>query len=206
MAQVVEVSSDGPRRRLLSGTELVMVRHGQGTCNADGVIGGRLGCGGLSHQGRRQSVRLARRLAVMHADRPFDVLLCSPRRRVVESAAVIGFRLGMPLTAVEALRGQEFGAADGRPWQDVFRAFGGPPAHAPDRAVAAGAEPWNDYADRVLAALTEVLAEHAGRRILVVAHGRTAGLAAALVYGAADPRVAAVDLVTGHGTISRLTT
>jgi 2,3-bisphosphoglycerate-dependent phosphoglycerate mutase len=185
-----------------AGGELVLVRHGQGECNAAGVIGGRAGCHGLSRRGRQESARMTEALAQLSAERPFDALLSSPRRRVLECAQIIATGLAIPVTVVDALRGQEFGAADGRSWEHVIREFGGPPAHDPDRPIAQGAESWNDYADRVLAALATVLAEYAGRRVLVVAHGKTTGLAGALLSGAADPRSRATEFIVDHGALS----
>lgn len=182
-------------------SELVVVRHGQGVCNAAGVIGGRAGCRGLSPRGRAQCLRLARRLADLHRERPFDVLLTSPRPRVAECARIVAVRLGLPVTVVEALRGQDFGAADGRPWEQVVREFGGTPAGDPGRPIAPGAESWNAYAGRVLAALTAVLAAHDGRRVLLIAHGRTSGLAGALLSGAADPRAQVAGHVVEHGDL-----
>jgi 2,3-bisphosphoglycerate-dependent phosphoglycerate mutase len=184
------------------GTELVLVRHGQGLCNAAGVIGGPGACRGLSELGRHQSERLAERLAEMHGRRPFDVVATSPRPRVLESARIIAARLGLALVVVDGLRGQEFGAADGRPWDDVVRGFGGPPVHDPDRPVAEGAEPWNVYAARVLAALAALLEAHPGERLLLVAHGKTSGLASAMLSGAADPRAEAPAFVLEHGELS----
>ena len=118
--------------------EVVLARHGQGDCNAAGVIGGARGCSGLSPRGRRESALLADRLAELHAEWPFDVLLASPRPRVLECAQIVGARLARPVTVVEALRGQEFGAADGGLWERVIADFGGPPAHDPDRARRGG--------------------------------------------------------------------
>lgn len=184
------------------GSELVLVRHGEGECNAAGVIGGPRGCRGLSPRGRAESVALAERLAELHRRRPLDVLLSSPRRRVLECSRIIAERLGREVVVVRELRGQEFGAADGRPWQQVVDAFGGPPTHDPDRPVAPGAESWNAYAERVLRALREIVAAHDGRCVLLVAHGRTTGLAGALLAGAEDPRAAASAYVVDHGGLS----
>jgi probable phosphoglycerate mutase len=186
----------------LAGGEVVLVRHGQGECNAAGVIGGQFGCRGLSERGRWESSRLAGRLAKMNAERAFDAVLCTPRLRVLECARIIGSQLGAPVTVVEALAGQEFGAADGQSWEKVTTRFGGPPAHDPDRPIAEGGESWNSYADRVLAALVMVLAEHADRRVLLVAHGKTSGLAGGLLSGASDPRAAFSGFVVDHGALS----
>jgi len=180
----------------------VLVRHGVGRCNEAGVIGGRHGCTGLSEQGRRDSEQVAERLAALAAERPFDALLSSPRLRVLECAQIIGHRLGLPVVVVQGVAGQEFGAADGRPWQRVTQRFGGPPTHDPDRPIAVGAEPWNAYAERVLAALADVLAGHAGQRVCLVAHGRTAALAGALLSGAPDPRAVTTDQAIDHGELT----
>jgi len=192
-----------PISRPIAAGEVVIVRHGQGECNAAGVIGGQRGCRGLSDRGRWESSQLAERLAKMDAAWAFDVLLCTPRLRVLESAQIIGARLGKPVTVIDNLAGQEFGAADGQAWEQVTGRFGGPPAHDPDRPIAEGAESWNAYADRVLAALTVMLAQHAGHRILLVAHGKTSGLAGALLSGAPDPRAAVAAFIIDHGTLSQ---
>jgi probable phosphoglycerate mutase len=171
----------------LRGTELIMARHGQGVCNAAGVIGGQRGCSGLSPLGRQQSLRIAAQLAGMHRLRPFEAVFCTPRPRVRQSAQLLAEALGLTAVEVTELRGQDFGTADGLRWAEVTAAFGGPPAHDPDRPIAPGAEPWNSYTRRVLAALSALLADNAGRRVLVVGHGKTIGLAGALLSGTDDP-------------------
>ena len=120
----------------VTGSELVLIRHGQGECNAAGVIGGQVGCRGLSEQGRQQSGRLAERLADLHREQAFDVVLSTPRPRVLQCAHVIADRLDRPVVVVEALRGQEFGVADGASWVRVTGDFGGPagaPSGSADR-------------------------------------------------------------------------
>jgi probable phosphoglycerate mutase len=183
-------------------TELILARHGQGACNAQGVIGGDRGCTGLSAWGAEQSHRIAHRLAGMHASRPFDALLSTPRLRVRQSAEIIGARLDLPVTVIQALRGQDFGAADGQLWRDVTAAFGGPPTHDPDRPIAEGAEPWNGYAGRVVAALIGLLIMHEGQRLLLVAHGKTIALACALLQGAPHPADAVADFAGDHGALT----
>jgi 2,3-bisphosphoglycerate-dependent phosphoglycerate mutase len=195
----VPSSQDVPRPERLDHTELVLARHGEGVCNAAGLIGGERGCTGLTDHGREQSARNARCILQMHRQRPFDLLCCSPRQRVRQSAEPIAATLGLPVTVLDALRGQDFGAADGQSWLRVTRAFGGPPDWDPDRPIAAGAEPWNAYAERVLAALARLLVDQAGRRLLVVGHGKTVGLTGALLSGAADPARAAPEHVVDHG-------
>jgi len=44
-------------------TRVVLVRHGESKCNADGVVGGQRGCTGLTPDGVDQVAALADRLA-----------------------------------------------------------------------------------------------------------------------------------------------
>jgi probable phosphoglycerate mutase len=182
--------------------EVVLVRHGQGECNAAGVIGGRRGCWGLSDLGRWQSERLGERLVQMHQERAFDVLICTPRLRVLQCAQIIGERLGTSPIVNDELAGQEFGVADGQSWEQVTARFGGPPGHRPDQQIAEGSESWFRYTDRVLTALAGLLSEHSGRRILLVVHGKTTGLAGGLLSGAADPLAAVAGHIVDHGALS----
>jgi probable phosphoglycerate mutase len=185
-----------------AGTELVLVRHGEGECNAAGVIGGEAGCSGLSGQGVEQSRRLTLRLAREHNRRPFPAVHCSPRLRVRQSATLIGEALGVPVVVVDGVRGQDFGTADGRSWLQVTADFGGPPIRDPDRPIADGAEAWNTYAERVLRTLTRLLTRQAGRPVLLIGHGKTVGLAGALLSGAADPASSAGSFVIDHGALT----
>ena len=85
-------------------TELVLARHGEANNNATGTVGGERGCTGLSPQGREQAQRLALRLAHEHAEQPFDAFYGTPRRRVRDTAEIIGQALSLAVTVVDALR------------------------------------------------------------------------------------------------------
>ena len=45
-------------------TRMVLVRHGEAVCNVNGIVGGVIGCTGLTELGRRQISALAARLEV----------------------------------------------------------------------------------------------------------------------------------------------
>src|SRR4051794_13187415 len=109
------------------GTDLVLVRHGQGVCNARAIVGGEKGCHGLSEEGREGCQRLATWITQSHEQREFSVVLASPRPRVLECAEIIAAEISMSVSVVEGLRGQGFGAADGKPWNQVKRDFKGEP-------------------------------------------------------------------------------
>ncbi|BCJ74387.1 phosphoglycerate mutase [Catellatospora sp. IY07-71] len=153
--------------------ELVLVRHGEAVCNVTGVAGGERGCTGLTELGRWQAAQVAARLAREHADRPFDVLYTSPRRRAAETAAAIADRLGLPVLAEPGLRNPDHGSADGLPWAQARAGLTGSARHHPDRVPAPGAETWNGYLTRSATALRTIIERHPGRRILVAGHRET---------------------------------
>ncbi|NYI05543.1 histidine phosphatase family protein [Allostreptomyces psammosilenae] len=181
--------------------ELILVRHGEAQCNADGVVGGPRTCTGLTPLGRRQMEIAAARLAQSHgADRSIDVLYAGPRRRLQESGAILSRHLARPLITEPGLDGPHHGAADGLRWQEVKEAFGGGPHAHPDRPWAEGAESWNGYLARAGAALRALLHRHPGQRVLLSVHGETVSAAHALMLGALPgPEV---GLVVDHASIT----
>jgi probable phosphoglycerate mutase len=101
-----------------------------------------------------------------------DVLVSSPMLRTRQTAAIVGERLGLTAQVVDGLEEARFGAWDGftfaevmSRWPDEMAAWLASPDVAPP-----GGESLHDLSARVGAALRRVLDQHAGRRVLLVAH------------------------------------
>lgn len=184
-------------------TELVLTRHGQAVCNTLGIVGGERGCTGLTPLGRTQIDALARRLAAEHAQRPFDALYSTPRRRVRESTQIIAATLDLTPREQSDLRGLDHGQADGRTWREAKDAFGGPPHHRPDVPYAPGAESWNAYLTRASTALAAILARHDGQRVLISAHGETIQAAHTLLLGLPPTASTRIAFATDHACLAR---
>lgn len=162
-------------------TELLITRHGEAHCNTEQIVGGPLGCRGLTAAGHAQVLRLAERLRREHADRPIDAVYTTPLRRARESALIVGDAIGQQPRIEPDLRETDYGDADGKAWAQVVAGFAAVPAQEHDRAIAPGAETWREYLNRSTAALNALLDRHAGRRILIVGHGETVATAAHLL-------------------------
>lgn len=184
-------------------TELFLVRHGEAINNLDGTVGGEMGCQGLTQRGRDQAALVADRIAEEHATRPFDVFYSTPRRRVRESAASVTQRLPLQTVVIDDLRGPDHGDADGKSWQEVKTAFGGPPQHNPDAPYAARSETWNQYLHRAIAALREILERHDGERILIVAHGETIEAANVMMLDLPPAVRLGTGFITDHTAVTR---
>ena len=115
-----------------------------------------------------------------------DLLVCSPMARTRQTASIIGARMGLQPVTVEGLEEARFGEWDGltfaevmEGWPDEMAAWLASPAVAPP-----GGESLRQVYERVSGALDRVLAEHAGRRIVVAAHVGTIRALTARALGA----------------------
>jgi len=131
-------------------------------------------------QGRKHNPPLARigvRQAELTRDllaiRPIDVCYSSPMLRAMQTAAIIAAAHGVAPQPVEALTECDVGAWEGLDWQTIRRIdaeryqrfMANPAEHGYP-----GGESFEDVFQRSGAVLEDLLARHAGRVILVVAH------------------------------------
>jgi 2,3-bisphosphoglycerate-dependent phosphoglycerate mutase len=181
-------------------TSLLLTRHGEAHCNVAGVAGGEKTCTGLTERGRIQVRLLAERLG---AEAPADVLYAAPRRRVQESAQILSHTLRLHVHVEPGLSGPDHGEADGRPWDEIKAAFGGPAQSDPDRPYAPGSETWNHYLARVGAVLSELIRRHEGQRILIAGHGETMDAAATLLLGLPPGSCTRAGFESAHASITR---
>lgn len=155
-------------------TSLVLVRHGEAECNVRGLVGGRLGCTGLSALGVRQARALLRRLEESGELADACALYASVLPRAVETASIIGPAVGTgQLPVVEDCELCELhpGDADGLDWEEFTRSYGEPAwDDDPDTVIAPGGESWTGFVSRAAAALGSLARRHAGHRVVVVCH------------------------------------
>jgi len=125
---------------------------------------------GLSARGRRMAEVLAPAVAAL---RP-DVLIASGMRRAQETVAPFAAACGLPVQTepllherrVGALSGTRFQASEGLWSQTLGRWMAGDTAHAPP-----GAESYDAIRARILPVWQRVTTQHAGRTVVIVAHG-----------------------------------
>jgi broad specificity phosphatase PhoE len=147
---------------------LHLVRHGE-VHNPDHVCYGYLPEFGLGEPGRAQ----AREAAEYLADRGADLLLCSPLRRAVETAAPIAAALG--IEAVTDDRLIEWALArhwEGVVWEDLPEVFPGELeaylAHPHDLPFSP--EPIAAVAERISDLVADLGTRHPGRAAVLVSH------------------------------------
>ena len=149
-------------------TRLFLVRHGEVVESAQGKFLGFTDAG-LSANGRNQLERLGSRLQAEALDRAY----ASDLERAVESARILCRAKALEPEARVAFREMNMGDWDGQSWKEIDR-------QNPDRKKFhfsnlkqfhfPGGENWDQFRNRVLRGLVQMLDESRGKHILLAAH------------------------------------
>jgi len=152
---------------MISGPQLVLVRHGETEWTERRLLHGRLDSP-LSAAGRRHSELTAQRLRGEH----FDALFSSPQGRAVQTAEILGLAVGLTPVLLDDLREADFGWLEGKPLS-LIDPDG--PGNKLLRLVtwlmrALTAERPGQVAKRVASAVEAIVRQHPHGRVLVVTH------------------------------------
>jgi broad specificity phosphatase PhoE len=151
---------------------LLLVRHGETDWNASGRLQGHTDRP-LNDYGRRQAAELAERL---EAD-DVAAIYASDLVRAMETAEILGARLGLPVQLDPDLRERNWGSWEGlTPGERDAVTFEG---EAPE-----------EHRERMLEAVRRIAERHPGERVVVVTHGGSMRRIQAAVMGVAMPVVA----------------
>ena len=173
---------------------LLLVRHGQTTWNAAGLMQGQTDDIPLTDVGHAQAVAAARELAGLGP----GALLSSDLLRARQTAAHCARATGLAVATTPALREQGYGVLEGRPSRELWDVVDWTDPHW----AAEGGESLAQLYARVEAYLWELVANPPADVTALVTHGDTIRAAQAVVAGAG---AAALPAVTPpNGSITRL--
>jgi broad specificity phosphatase PhoE len=162
---------------------LWFVRHGESTWNASGLVQGQGEGSVLTAKGRREAARAAEELGRVRV----SAIWTSDLERAHETAAIIGHALRLPLHYERALRERNFGAAQGRPLNELSSAVSGIEG---ERVVDADARPpegesLRNLYRRVATFMDDAAAGALEGAVVVVTHGGVIRMAQAYAEGVA---------------------
>jgi len=133
--------------------------------------------GGRRYRGQIDDPLSEKGWAQMHAalgeSVPWTQIVSSPLQRCRAFAESLAERHGLPLTLDERLKEVGFGVWEGKSAAEIEQDAPGTLAQFradPINACPAGAEPLADFHARVAAGMEDLLAQHAGRHVLLVGH------------------------------------
>jgi broad specificity phosphatase PhoE len=154
-------------------TRVVLIRHGEASCNVNGVVGGQAGCTGLSPLGRRQAQALRTRLVETGELAGASALYTSVLPRALETADIVAPGIGTGGASVADCDLCELhpGEADGLTWDEFRVRYGEPDFDTdPDTTVAPGGESWTGFVARASGAVARLAGAHHGQLVVVVCH------------------------------------
>ena len=184
-------------------TEFVIVRHGETSSNADGIIQGHLQTE-LNERGLYQAHLAGKALA----DESFDRIVCSDLFRALKTAQIIAeenIHKGIPLQTTPELREWFLGDFQGKTvdeinqkYPHVLDAF----RYAGEDFAIPGGERRSEFYARVHHCLDRLAEEYAGKKILLVTHGGC--LKAVFQQVVASPGTGAMLPMTNNASICRV--
>ena len=150
-------------------TEIIIIRHGETEWNKTGRFQGHSDVP-LSAEGRTQAAALGKNLVVDHV----DAIYASDLTRAMETAAPLAQRFGLEVISDPQLRELNFGAWEGRNFNDVNAE--NPNAMKnfytdPEQADIPESEPFPEFQRRIAGRVREIVAQERGKRIVIVSHG-----------------------------------
>lgn len=182
-------------RRPAGATELLLVRHGESEPAVPGqpfrLVDGH-GDPALAPEGREQADAVGARLA----DQAVDAIYVTTLRRTAESAAPLAARLGIDPVVEPDLREVHLGEWEGGMFRQRVAAEDPIVARmlAEERWDAIpGAEPADDFAQRVRGAIVRIVARHPDQRVAVFSHGGVIGEVLAQACGSRPFAFVGVD-------------
>lgn len=163
----------------------VLLRHGETALTPQKRFSGSGGSDPeLSAAGRRQAAAVAESLAGRGT---IETVISSPLRRCRETAQAVADRLGLTVTVEEGLREVDFGAWEGLTFAEArerhpedLQAW----LDSPKAAPTGGGESFASATRRISATRDRLLAEHAGRTVLLVSHVTPVKILVRLALGA----------------------
>ncbi|UIJ34917.1 histidine phosphatase family protein [Allobranchiibius sp. GilTou73] len=161
---------------------LWLARHGETVWHAENRYAGGDSDIDLTSAGHEQASDLGR-WSLRHG---IEVVVSSPVRRAQETAQPSASAIGADLVVCPGLKEVAFGVAEGRTAAEIESSDAAVMAAFRDDPVAnpfPGAESAADAAARGAGTLREIAAEHAGRKVLVVAHNTLLRLALCELLG-----------------------
>ena len=173
-----------------------LMRHGE----ADHIITGTIASEttektnppGLTEKGIAEAEKSAEELA----DKGISVIYSSPYRRTMETASIVGKRLGLEVIGDDRLKEIDAGTLDGKPIDEYTAFFDNDEEELTKRV--GGEESLLDVRDRVKDFLNDINEKHNSETILIVGHAASLMALEAVYNGMDDEGILKIGYKTGE--------
>jgi broad specificity phosphatase PhoE len=179
---------------------LVLVRHGESTANAEGVLDTRLPGHQLTEEGHQQAAELAAQLA----HEPVVAVYTSRAIRAQQTAQPIAARQGLVAQVLGGVHEVAIGDLEGRhtpadhqTLHELYRTW----HHGDLEAARPGGESGKQVLNRYLADVATIRSAHRGGTAVLVSHGAATRLAIVALAANVDGSFAAPRLLPNAATV-----
>jgi broad specificity phosphatase PhoE len=152
------------------GVRVLLVRHGETVWNQENRWQGQADVP-LSEVGREQARRLAQRLRAER--RHVRAIYASDLQRALQTAAILGDVLGVPLIPEVGWREMDIGTWSGLTTAEVIARYAAEweRLRAGEDLPRGGGETFAQFQGRILQCVRRLIERHAGEQVVVVTHG-----------------------------------
>jgi broad specificity phosphatase PhoE len=186
----------------MSGTRLILLRHGEVEGKFHNVFGGRIDME-LSPFGRSQATALAKHLW----QDPPDAIYASPMKRVQQTLAPL-LDLGAPRPVImPGLQEWDFGDWTGMGWHEIIKRHNVQSSHwlrLLDAGEVPGAETGAQLRARVEPCLRKILYDQPGQTVVVACHGGVVRVLLSLALNLPLPEMARFEVDYASVTVLEL--
>lgn len=148
-------------------TTLILIRHGQTNKNGTGVIHLVGDPEPLNKHGVEQISKAAQKLLGKEIVKVYS----SAEFRAIQSAKIIARLHSTPFSKTAALGERNWGHLQSKPWEEIEAILKTMPLEKRHTFKPTGGESWQEFENRLLKALSRILAKHQGKTIAVISHG-----------------------------------
>ena len=148
-------------------TDIAIIRHGQTAWNKEGRVQGQCDIG-IDEKGLSEAEQSGRYLLLTEQ---YSALYSSDLRRTMQTAGIISSVLGLSIEVDSRLREIAAGKWEGIIYAEVSRKERSALSSDPHNYRFPGGETWKEVEVRTQKALSEIVLNHIGERVVVVTHG-----------------------------------
>lgn len=188
----------------MTGTRLILIRHGEAVANVEKLLMSAKTCRGLSEKGRNQVERLRDRWLEL-PEFSADAFYASHVKRAMETGEIVAPAIGVLEMKIEPRFAEHDPGpeCDGLSYEEFVSRHGNPDWEGDPYAVFfPGGETIADFQHRVGIAVQDVLREHTGETVVVACHG---GVVDAVVRSALRlPQTGQISMYTKNASITEV--
>jgi broad specificity phosphatase PhoE len=148
-------------------SELILIRHGETGKNVSGVLHSSGDVEKLTEKGADQITHTAEKMKEFAPVKIYS----SNEARAIQSGELMAKDIGVPFESVAGLQERNWGEFSDQPWAEVQKVLSPMSLEERYTYIPPGGESWQQFEERLIHALSQILEKHKDKSVAVVCHG-----------------------------------